>query len=262
MKKKIGLVIVSMVAVMAMVGVVGAQDSEQPTPPDRPGLEQRFPRAVEHVQFLGDLAQIVADDLGIERADLVGALRGQSLAEIIDANGGDIDQITADVIAAVTDRVNQAVADGNLLQERADQILAKLDETVVQALNGELRGALRDGIGRLGQGNRQPLGQRPFLQNDTRPLINAAVDATGLTGQEIVQAMRDGKTLAEVITENGGSPDAIIASAIAQVKENLDPAVANGRLTQEQEDAILSGLEAFYDAVMNDAFRQPADATL
>lgn len=259
MKKKFGLVIVSMVAVMAMVSVVSAQDTEQPTPPDRPGLQQRFPRVGDHVQFLGDLAQIVADDLGIERADLVGDLRGQSLADIIAANDGDLDQITADVVTAVTDRVNQAVADGNLLQERADQILANLDETVAQALNGELRGALRDGIGRPGQGNRQQ-GQRPFAFNDTRPLINAAVDATGLTAQDIAQALRDGKSIAEVITENGGSPDAIIASAIAQVKENLDPAVTNGRLTQEQEDAMLSGLEAFYNAVMDGAFRQPANS--
>jgi hypothetical protein len=89
-------------------------------------------------------------------------------------------------------------------------------------------------------------------------LFNAAADATGLTGQEIVQAMRAGKTLGEVITENGGSPDAVIATAVAQVKETLDPAVANGRLTQEQEDAMLNGIEAFYNAVMNGAFRPQA----
>ncbi len=259
MKKTIGLVIVSVVAVMALVGVVSAQDQgQQPTTPDRPGLDGRFPRLNAGVQLLGDLAQIVADDLGIERADLVEQLRGQTLADLIAANGGDVDQITADVTAAVTDRVNQAVADGNLPQERADQILANLDETVQSALNG----TLRDGMGRPGLGSRLPLGQRPFLQNDRRLLINAALDATGLTGQELVQAMRDGKTLSDVITENGGSPDAVVASAIAQVKATLDPAVANGRLTQEQEDAMLNGLEAFYNAVMGGAFRPEASAAV
>lgn len=252
MKKKIGLLIVSVVAVMAMVGVVSAQE-QPPTRPDRPGLGQRFPRLTERVQLLGDLLQIVADDLGVERADLVGQLRGQTLVDVIAANGGDVDQITVDVMAAVTERVNQAVADGNLAQARADQILSNLDELVQNGLNGELR----DGIGRP-----RPLAQRPFLQNDTRPLINAAVDTTGLTGQEIVQELRSGKTLANVITETGGSPDAVIADAIAQVKETLDPAVANGRLTQEQEDAMLNGLEAFYDAFMNGSFRPQASTTL
>ncbi|MCC6801328.1 MAG: hypothetical protein IT319_00485 [Anaerolineae bacterium] len=262
MKTKLGLVIVSLIAVLATVGVVGAQDAGQPSaPPDRPGMGQRGDRLQNRFQVLGDLAQIVADDLGIERAELVQQLREQTLEEVITAMGGDIDQITADVTAALTERVNQAVADGKLAQERADAILASLDDVVQRALSGELRGVLRDSIGRLGRGDRLPLVQRPFL-NDTRPLINAASDAIGLTGQEIAQALRDGKTLSEVITENGGSPDAIVASAIALVKETLDPAVANGRLTQEQEDAMLSGLEAFYDAVMNGAFRTEASASV
>ena len=41
-------------------------------------------------------------------------------------------QITADITAAITDRVNQAVTDGKLTQERADQILGNLDDTVQQ----------------------------------------------------------------------------------------------------------------------------------
>lgn len=262
MKTKFALVIVSLVAVMAMVGVVSAQDVGQPpAPPDRPGMGQRGDRLQNGFQVLGDLAQIVADDLGIERAELVQQLREQPLEEVITAMGGDINQITADVTAALTERVNQSVADGRLAQQRADQILANLDDVVQRALSGELRGAWRDGIGRPGRGNRLPLEQRPFL-NDIRPLINAASDAIGLTGQEIAQALRDGKTLSEVITENGGSPDAIVAGAIAQVKEMLDPAVANGRLTQEQEDTMLNGLQAFYEAVMNGAFRTEASAAV
>ena len=72
MKKKIGLIIVSMVAVMAMVGAVGAQGQPE-TPPGRPGLGQGQPgsRLADRVPLLGDLLQLVADDLGVDRADLI-----------------------------------------------------------------------------------------------------------------------------------------------------------------------------------------------
>jgi hypothetical protein len=248
--KKIGLIIVSVVAVVAMVGVVGVASAQDQTPmPDRPGRlgqERGFPRLMERIPLLGDLLQIVADDLGVQPEDITGQMRGQTLAEVIAANGGDVEQISADLAAAITDRVNEAVASGDLTQERADAILANLGDMVQRALEGEGRlHQLRDRL------------HQPFA-GDTRPLINAVVNATGLTGQEIIQEMRSGKTLGEVIAEHGMSADTVVAEAVAQVKETLDQAVTNGRLTQEQEDAMLNGLEAFYDTVLNGAFRPQA----
>lgn len=249
MKKTIGLIVMSVVAVVAMVGVASAQDETSARPAPQPGL----PRLNEHFPLVGDLLQIVADGLGIQPEDIVAQMRGQTLADIITANGGDVEQISADLAAAITERVNEAVANGDMIQERADAILGNLDAAVERALNGELRG----GLGRLGM-----RGQRSFLQNDTRPLISAIADATGLTGQEIVQELRAGKTLSELLDEHGVSADTVVASAVAQVQETLDQAVANGRLTQEQEDAMLAGLEAFYNAVLEGAFRPQASAAV
>jgi hypothetical protein len=261
MKKKVVLVALSLIAVLSIVGAASAQ--EVPAEPTTPGQEMPL-RPLRPGQgpgrggdILRELLQIVADDLQMEPRDILEQLRGQSLADVIAAQNGDVAMITANVVAAMTERINQAVADGNLAQERADLLLGSLEETVTNAINGVYRD-LRDGLrggDRPGQGGMRGGG----LLGDTRPLINAAVEATGLTAQEIGQAVRGGQTLSEVISANGGDPAAVVSAAIASVTEKLDAAVTNGRITAEQESAMIGGLQAFYEAVLNGALR-PAEA--
>ncbi len=260
MKKQIVSVALSAVAVMSIVGAVSAQDTPPatPVPPDRaqgvPPLRGQGRGAGQPgAPVLRELLQIVAGDLSMEPQAVVQALRGQTLADVIAANSGDLTKITADVTAAVTERVNQAVTDGNLTQERADAILGNLDAAIQSALNGELR-ELRPGSN--GNGNRPGQGGlRGALQGDALPLINAAADATGLTAREIADAIRGGQTLSEVITANSADPAAVESAALATVKAKLDEAVTNGRLTEAQETAMLDGLKAFYDAALTGAFR-------
>jgi hypothetical protein len=263
MQKKVVLVALSVIAILSIVGAASAQEvPAEPTTPDaqaqvppRPG--QDGGRLGQGAPVLRELLQIVADDLSMEPRDVLEQLRDQSLADLIAAQNGDVAVITANVVAAMTERINAAVTDGNLTQERADLLLGNLEETVTNAINGVYRD-LRDGLrggDRPGQGGMRGGG----LLGDTRPLINAAVEATGLTAQEIGQAVRSGQTLSEVITANGGDPAAVVSAAIATVTEKLDEAVTNGRITAEQESAMIGGLQAFYEAVLNGAMR-PAEA--
>ena len=253
-KKKLSLLIVAAIAVFAIVGVVSAQREQ----PGRPGAGGQEP-------ILRQLMQIISGELGIAPGDILVQLQDQTLEEVITANGGSVDEISAEITESITERVNAAVEQGTLAQERADEILAELAAQVQSAMNGEFAG-LRPGILRdLRQpgfdGDRRPGMRFPRQHwgwNDTRPLFNAAVEATGLTAQEIVQAIRSGSTLGGVISENGGDPSAVIRDALASVQTQLDEAVANGRITQEQEDAILAGLQAFYEAVMNGAWQDAA----
>jgi len=251
--KRIGIIVVSLAASALIVSAASAQQGQPQPPPQQDQQQQGQPplRGNRPAQgLLGDLVQTIASDLNLQPRELLQQLRGSTLADVITANGGSVDAITAEIIASVTDRVNQAVTAGNLTQERADQILANLPDTVQQALNGQLRA------------------DRPLLPNlrpnpvrdDVRPLIGAATEATGLTAQEIGQEMRDGKTLSDVITEHGATPDAVIASAVATLKEHLDPAVTSGQLTQDQENRMLDGAQALFEAVMNGAFRQQPPA--
>jgi hypothetical protein len=249
--KKISFLIIAVIVAISVAGVVSAQETTPQPAPSTAGNEP----------ILRQLLQIVADDLSLQTQDIVQQMRGQSLADVIAANNGDLAKITADVTAAVTNSVKQAVTDGELTQERADLILGNLDTMVQNALQGNgpiaaVRGRLG---GRLGgqQNGRPPMGGlRPdMLGIDIRPLLSAAQDATQLTARQIAEEIRGGKTLAEVITAHGGDPAAVETAAIATATQKLDEVRTNGNLTKDQETAMINGLKAFYDAVLSGNLR-------
>ncbi|MEM9950187.1 MAG: hypothetical protein AAF846_01195 [Chloroflexota bacterium] len=66
---------------------------------------------------------------------------------------------------------------------------------------------------------------------------------TGLTTEEIREAIADGNTLAELIEANGESVDAFVAEAVAVYEARLDEAVAEERITQEVADERLAQFE-------------------
>ena len=92
---------------------------------------------------------------------------------------------------------------------------------------------------------------------DVSPLLSAIKSATNLTGQQIVQEMRSkNETLGQVITAHGGNTTTIISNAITTATQRLDKIRQNGTLTQDQENQMISGLQAFYTALLNGAFHK------
>jgi hypothetical protein len=229
--KKVSLVMVVLALMALLVGVTSAQEG---TP--EVGRGGRFGAVA-----LRQLFQIVADETGLQVQEIVTQVHeGTTLADIITANNGSVDDVMAQAVTAATDHINAAVADGTITQERADQLLANLEAAITRGLNGELR---RDGPDGRQPGNRERRGVRNLLQ--------AIADATGLEQREILQQARDGSTLADIITANGGTVDAVLASAIAASTEDINTAVANGRLTQEQADELIASLPAAYTEALN-----------
>ncbi len=82
-----------------------------------------------------DFGGQVAETLGMDRAELREAVRGSgSLAELA---GDRSDELVADLVGLVREKVAQAVAEGRLTPERADKILADVEERVMARVNGE-----------------------------------------------------------------------------------------------------------------------------
>ncbi len=198
------------------VGIVGAQDNP---PPGRPGG-----RAIR------SLVEIVVEETGLEPQEIFTQMReGASLEDIITANGGDVDA----VIDAATERINDALAEGRITQQQADNLLANLED----AINGTSEWFTNRG------------GHGPRMQA-AQSLIEATAAETGLEARDIMQQLRGGSTLADIITANGGNAETVVASAVADATERLNAAVAEGRLTQEEADERLASLETvFTDAV-------------
>lgn len=78
---------------------------------------------------LGEAVDAAASALGMEDDDLVEAMRdGSSLQELAEEQGVDYATVSSAVLAAVQAEVDDAVADEDITQERADEIIANLTE--------------------------------------------------------------------------------------------------------------------------------------
>jgi hypothetical protein len=237
------LLITLALLVTAILGVAGAAFAQQETPEG--GRGGRGGRGDRGFDLMPELILIVADETGLDPLDIAFDLRaGSTLAEIITENGGDVNAVIATAVETITTHVNDAVAAGTLTQEQADRFLANLEQNVTDIINGEFR------AGEGGRGDRRG----GMIAEASRILIDATAEATGLDAATIRQQVREGSTLAEIITANGGDVQAVIDSAVATATEEINTAVTNGRITQEQADTMIASLETRFTEAVNNPF--------
>jgi hypothetical protein len=256
-KVKSMLVVLGVAAALAVASVAAAQDVPPGPPqgqmdmqqPGGPGMQQPGGRGGLHgdrggrnvAEGLRQVVQIAADETGLTPREIAAqVMQGSTLAEVITANGGDVQAVIDAAIAALTDRISQAVAAGSLTQQQADEMLANLSAVIDQALNGAYR---------LGEG--RGISRDQVQENGARILVQAAADATGLTPQAVLAELRQGSTLTEVVTANGGSVQAVLDTALQSATDRINQAVASGRMTQAQADELIANLTQRLTSMMN-----------
>lgn len=222
------------IAVLALV--VSAVSAQEATPSPEPGRPE--------LNAIETIIQATSNETGLTDDEIRQQLSaGKTLADIITENGGDVNAVIDESVTTLTDSINQAVKDGKITQSQADTALSNLKTTVTRIINGQA-----------------PQLATPPVVNIVRDagtiLIQAAADATGLKPDNIVAEMRDGKTLAAIVTENGGKPDDVITKAIAAATDKINQAVKAGKLTQTQADRLILGLKPLFTRLMNTNPRQ------
>jgi hypothetical protein len=84
----------------------------------------------------GPALDAAAAYLGLDEAELRDALRaGTTLAGIARDEGKSVDGLVDALVAAATERLDQAVEDGKLTQERRDELVAGLEERLTAVVN-------------------------------------------------------------------------------------------------------------------------------
>lgn len=77
--------------------------------------------------------------------------------------------------------------------------------------------------------------------------LQAAAESLGMTADELITALRSGKTLEELADEAGVDlqdvQDAIRAAHEVEMRERIEQAVSDGTMTEEKADWLLEGLE-------------------
>ena len=144
------------------------------------------------------------------------------------------------------DQVNQALQAGRINQDQANRMTQ-----AIQSGQGFNR---PDGAGPQGQGG--PAGQRgpaggPFM----------AASVLQMTPEQLRTEMQAGKSLAQVAQDHGVNRDDLKTKLTAAHTARLDQAVANSRITADQEQQMLSrftqNLDRMIDFVPGQGQRAP-----
>jgi len=144
----------------------------------------------------------------------------EALAGIL---GISVDEYDAAVDKAEQQVVDQAVSEGLLTEEQAEQLQSRLDRASAGAGLGRAFGKMDRGLGGVSGVS----------------LRSVAADKLGMELADLLAELENGKTIAALAEEKGVDAQAIVDAYLAQVKEKLNEKVAAGDLTQAQADTQL-----------------------
>lgn len=146
----------------------------------------REARKAERLQGIADAIGVTVEDLEAAKAN------GESLAEIA---GENLDDLVVHLTAEATDKINEAVTEGRITQEQADEKLDGLSERIQQRIE------TGDGFGRKGHGRRGHHGPRDIDPTAAVPervlerLAENGVDVSGIENFEDLQELRESGAL-------------------------------------------------------------------
>ncbi len=153
-------------------------------------------------------------------------------------------KLDAALEAAAIDRVDAALAAGQITKSQADAMKAAINA-------GKLPLGLGYGRG-FGGGMHGGMHGGQYL--------GSAATYLGLTEDQLRTQLDSGTTLADVAKAQGKSLDGLKQAIISGVQTELDQAVTDGRLTSAQRDQILSDLKARIDDIVNGTMAPPKSA--
>jgi len=133
---------------------------------------------------------------------------------------------------AATGLVDELQAQGKITAEQAEQIRQRIQQ-------GEPGPWGLPGMG--GRGHRAGMG---IHMQAGRLALDELPGFLGMTADEFWTELRSGKSVAQVAEERGKSRQEVSDFLTAKVKERLDQAVADGKITREKADQIMATFQA------------------
>lgn len=165
------------------------------------------------------------------------------------------DELTAALKGAFSDKLDADVAAGRLTREEADRIKKESEQHGGIPFIGPGRGGHPPFPGPPPPAGLRPPGPPPAGSHPPGGPFMAGLDAAakylGLTDAQLRRQLMSGKSLADVAAAQKKDVDGLKSAIEAAVKDRLDKAVTDKRLTQDQEDQILTDLRGRLDDIVN-----------
>ena len=158
-----------------------------------------------------------ASQLGVEPAELSDALK-----------------------QALKNRIDEALDDGRLTQEQADELKERIDADDYPLL-----------FGRGGHGGPGGFGRHGHFE-----VLATAASFLGMTEAELREELQD-KTLAEIAKEQGKTAAGLVQQLVATQTKRIDEAVADGKLSEEQAAGLKAELTERMEALVDGELRRP-----
>ena len=150
----------------------------------------------------------VLEATGLDAEALQDALMdGSTVAELIEANEGDVDSVIGEIAALMAENIDESAA----------SYLVGLDERVSKELHSS--NTLFDPWGR-----RRVRLPRMFAYSGVGDTI---LDATGLDAAGLRSALADGSTIAELIEANAGDVASVTADLVATITDAVNASAAS-----------------------------------
>jgi lambda repressor-like predicted transcriptional regulator len=171
-------------------------------------------------------AAAVSDYLGLSSEDIREAREGgTSLAQLAQQEGVSVEGLEAVIVADASEHLDEAVADGRISEERAQDMLSQLEDRVSEMVQST-EAPERDG--RRGGGA-------------VREAVTSYLDTPV---EEIREARESGTSLAQIAEAEGKTTEGLEQAILAAAQEKTSDAVESGRITQAEADERLSELES------------------
>ena len=159
--------------------------------------------------------------------------RDAFLSQLATNLGVTVDKLKGAITQTETQTIDQAVKDGKLTQQQADN----LKQGIAQ---GKEPFGFFGGSGFGGPGGRGGEAMRVGRGDAVQALANLLKKQPA----DVMTLMRSGKTLAQILQENNLTEDQVKAEMVSIAQKQLDAAVASGKLTKDQETQALDKIKS------------------
>ena len=172
-----------------------------------------------------DAATAIEEQTGLSTEEIRTRLQGgESLADIIEAEGGDLEAVVTAALTGLDDKVDALVEAGRLESDQVDDYKAAAEQRVRDWLAGTYEGKRGKGRGRFGG---KGVG-----------LVGIVSEQTGVSVEDIRAKLSDGDSLSDIIEEADGDVTAVTDAAMEAFETRLTAGIENGRIDAEKADEL------------------------
>jgi hypothetical protein len=185
--------------------------------------------------------QTAAATIGISPQELRNQVRaGNTVAQVSTEHGVDPANVVNAIVVALTQQIDQKAAAGAVDANRVGHAKQKLPDVANRFVNE----------------TKQRRGHRVL-----KDAVQAAANEIGVSENDLKQARKDGKSIAQLAKEHDKSVDDVVNAVVKAATSAIDQAVKDGKLDSKKADEIKQKLPDRVKQLVNREPKRGSSAT-